>query len=92
MFYRNWYECGIRFVNDLLDENGSLLSYENVIQMFDLRTNVLDFRSVIITIRRFLTMSNLNVAQCKLNVPFLPFTLIEVLRNKKDAEICTQRY
>ena len=38
MFYRNWYERGIRFVNDLLDQNGSLLSYENVIQMFDLRT------------------------------------------------------
>ena len=38
MFYRNWHERGIRFVNDLLDENGSLLSYENVIQMFDLRT------------------------------------------------------
>ena len=85
MFYRNWYERGIRFVNDLLDENGSLLSYENVTQMFDLRTNFLDFRSVITTVRRFLTMSNLNVAQCKLNVPFLPFTLIEVLRNKKGC-------
>ena len=85
MFYRNWYERGIRFVNGLFDENGSLLSYENVIQMFDLRANSLDFRSVITTIRRFLTMSNLNVAQCKLNVPFLPFTLIEVLRNKKGC-------
>ena len=83
MFYRNWYERGIRFVNDLFDENGSLLSYESVIQMFDLRTNFLDLRSVITTIRRFLTVSNLNVAQCKLNVPCLPFTLIEVLKNKK---------
>ena len=47
--------------------------------------NFLGFRSVITTIRWFLTMSNLNVAQCKLNVPFLPFTLIEVLRNKKGC-------
>ena len=70
MFYRNWYERGIRFVNDLFDENGSLLSYESFIQMFDLRTNFLDFRSVITTIRRFLTMSDLNVAQGELNVPF----------------------
>ena len=29
MFYKNWYERGIRFVNDLFDENGSLLSYES---------------------------------------------------------------
>ena len=36
MFYRNWYECGIRFVNDLFDENGS---FEGFIKMFDLRTN-----------------------------------------------------
>ena len=76
MFYRNWYERGIRFVNDLLDENGSLSSYESVIQMFDRRIIFLDFRNV---------MSNLNVAQCKLNVPFLPFALIEVLRNKKGC-------
>ena len=52
MFYRNWYERGIHFVNDLFDENGSLLSYESFTQMFDLRTNLLDFRSVITTTKR----------------------------------------
>ena len=85
MFYRNWYERGIGFVNDLFDKNGSLLSFESFIQIFDLRTNVLDSLSVITTIRRFLTMSDLNVAQCKLNVPFLSFTLIEVLKSKKGC-------
>ena len=30
-------------------------------------------------------MSNVNVAQCKLNAAFLPFTLTEVLKSKKGC-------
>ena len=39
VFYKTWKEKGIWFINDLLDENGDLLSYENFCAKYLIQTN-----------------------------------------------------
>ena len=70
-FYRDWYEAGASFVNDLVDESGRFYSYERFIDCFGIDTHFLAYRSVIDAIptawkrvirQREMKVANLNVA------------------------------
>ena len=47
VFYKHFYEGGIIFVNDLLNENGYFHSFDSYIQKWNVRTNFLQFNSLL---------------------------------------------
>lgn len=85
VFFKTWYKCGVRFVSDLFDENGDVFTYENFVQVYGVRTNFLDFRSVINATKQYLLDSNLNISQCNLSAPVLPLTLWFILKCRKGC-------
>ena len=51
VYYKIWNIMGVRFVNDLLSQDGRFLTFEEFIQTCNVKTNFLHFRGIICTIR-----------------------------------------
>ena len=51
LFKPSWPKNGIVHVNDLLDINGSFLSYDNLINCYDIHTNFLEYHGIINSIQ-----------------------------------------
>lgn len=47
IFYPVWFSKGVKFVNDLVDENGSLLSYGNFQQKYDIQISFIEYNGLI---------------------------------------------
>ena len=47
VFYNNWYSAGIRYIKDLIDENGNFYRYEQFKQKYNLDVNFLKFYGII---------------------------------------------
>ena len=47
IFYRNWFDCGIYLVQDLLKADGKFLSYSEFIQKYDIKCNFLIYFQVV---------------------------------------------
>ena len=43
VFYKIWYDKGVKFIKDLINKNGELLSYEQFIDKYQIQTNFLEF-------------------------------------------------
>ena len=49
-----WYQHGIRYIGDLLDERGSILSMEDLKNIYDIKNiNILDYYQIRLLIRSF---------------------------------------
>ena len=47
LFYKAWYNKGIKNVEDILNENGSFLSYEQFVTKYEINTNFLTYHGII---------------------------------------------
>ena len=47
IYYKNWYKAGINFQNDLLDENFHFLTFDAFKEKFSVKTNFLQYQSVV---------------------------------------------
>ena len=61
-FLKKYYEKGILFIGDILKDNGEFLSFENLIQKYNVQTNFLQYRSLISCIKCLFRKSKLT--QC----------------------------
>ena len=46
IFYKTWYDKGIKFINDIVDENGEFFSHEVINDKFNLHTTFIDILSI----------------------------------------------
>ena len=46
VFYRNWCNCGIFFINDLLDESNEIMSLQKLKDKYNLETSFLQYLSI----------------------------------------------
>ena len=54
VFIKEWFDCNILCIQDLLNSNGQLLSFQEFINKYDCTTNFLQFYQVISAIPRYL--------------------------------------
>ena len=52
IFFKSWYEKGIRYINDLIDSNGNMLTQEECEKKFSLKLNYLSYYSICRVIKR----------------------------------------
>ena len=84
IFYRQWYERGVRYIHDLTDEYGKILTYENFCQKFNFNLSVLNFYGIRNSIfQRWPSLRNQNF---KIDLPIIPsYMYIRIiLQNKKN--------
>ena len=50
---KNWFKKGVYYINDLISENGQLVSQEEFERMYDIKTNFIQFQGIIHAIKNF---------------------------------------
>lgn len=83
--YQHWIEKGIFFINDLLDRNGSFLSFQIFLRDFDVRTNFLEFEGLIASIRNFIQSCTLQHLPKRNECPLFPISAMYILKGKKGC-------
>ncbi|MCU7801037.1 MAG: reverse transcriptase family protein, partial [gamma proteobacterium symbiont of Lucinoma myriamae] len=85
VFYQNWTEKGIFLINDLLDRNGNLISFEVFQREFSIRSNFLQFEGLISSVRNCLHNFRVEHFPNRDNNPVLPLVIRYILKNKKGC-------
>ena len=71
-FYKTWYDKGIRFVNDLVNQNGSFYSYQEV-GIDGSPLNILKYQGFIDSLKHFLSHTQIKLTK-KVQDPFYQVT------------------
>lgn len=84
VFNQHWFDHGIRFINDILNDDGSFMSFEQLQQCFNIDTNFLYYLSVITAVRAagkcYEKFSN------RLSSPFIPSHVQIFLKKYKGSQ------
>ena len=89
VFYEKWCEAGIFFINDLLDENNEIFSFEKFIETYSIDTIFLTFNGILHMIPKE-WKENIHMAE---KIPYVTCSLFEqAKRNKKCCQFFYQQY
>ena len=84
VFYKTWYDKGIRFVNDLVNQNGSFYSYQEV-GIDGSPLNILKYQGFIDSLKHFLSHTQIKLTK-KVQDPFIPSHIKVFLQQKSGTQ------
>ena len=84
VFYKTWYDKGIRFVNDLVNQNGSFYSYQEV-GIGGSPLNILKYQGFIDSLKHFLSHTQIKLTK-KVQDPFIPSHIKVFLQQKSGTQ------
>ena len=84
VFYKIWYDKGIRFVNDLVNQNGSFYSYQEV-RIDGNPLNILKYQGFIDSLKHFLSHTQIRLTK-KVQDPFIPSHIKVFLQQKTGTQ------
>ena len=85
IFYRNWYDKGLKFVNDLIKENGKFYTLEEINTILGTSLNYLQYQGIIDSLKTYLRSININLTK-KLECPFIPSHIQNLIKQKSGAQ------
>ena len=86
MYYKSCFENGIKFINDLTNNDGSIYTFEELKATYNLTIDFLQYSGLIRSILAWEKTLNLaNIRHKEIN-PIIPFSIQIYLRNKKGAQ------
>ena len=83
IYYDKWFQKGIRFINDLLNENGDFLKYEECSEILGIQTNCLQYSGTVQSIKAYLRLRNITLTY-KSQSPFIPSHIFPLIKNKQE--------
>ena len=83
VFYSDWFKKGIVYINDVLDENGKFLSFEDIKQKFGVSGNVMKYNSIISAVRK--AGKQFIHGDYKIQQPFVPSIIRTLLKNARGT-------
>ena len=54
VFYKNWFEKGVRTINDLFDNNDSLLSFKVCSENYSVKAMFFEYEGLLAVVRNYL--------------------------------------
>ena len=84
VFYKTWYDKGIRFVNDLVNQNGGFYSYQEV-RIDGNPLNILKYQGFIDSLKHFLSHTQIRLTK-KVQDPFIPSHIKVFLQQKTGTQ------
>ena len=84
-------EKGIYTINDILKQDGSVLTFDNIVEIHGHIINFLDYASLISAVNQYINETNIHTETIgkRLMEPMLPFPISILLRNQNG---CRQMY
>lgn len=85
LYLKHWANKHVYFINDLIVENGNFLQFTDFKNIFDIRSNFLEYNSVISAIKLFLYKYSITQYTKSVQRPFVPYQLKIILKSNKGA-------
>ena len=86
VYYKSCFENGIKFINDLTNNDGSIYKYEELKATYNVTINFLQYSGLVRSILAWKkTLSLANIQHKEIN-PIIPFSFQIYLKNKKGAQ------
>ena len=85
IFYRKWYDKGIRFVNDLVKENGKFYKLEEMKHKTGITLNYLQYQGIINSIKTYMSKINIKLER-KIENPIRPSHIKIFMQQKSGAQ------
>ena len=76
MFYKSWFEKGVRTINDLFNNNGSLLSFRVFSENYNVRAMFVEYEGLLAFVRNYLLLDVCQIMEvfcycnCIIKFPF----------------------
>lgn len=85
IFYKDWYSKGIRFINDMIKENGDFYSQQEIIKKTKIKINILHYYGIIKSIKAYLKKIKLTLTR-NVETPFIPSHIYPILQQSTGAQ------
>ena len=72
VYYKTWFNKGVHYINDMLDENGNFLTNNMFTETFQIRIDFLTYAGLIRAINSYLHLLHINSNTSKAEQPLLP--------------------
>ena len=83
IYYRSWFNKGIKYINDLVNENGDF--YQQNEFTTGIQTNFLQYNGLIQSIKHYLKLMKIQITH-KEPSPFIPTSILPVLKHSKGSK------
>lgn len=84
IYYNTWYNKGVRYLTDLVNDNGELYSQEEFSNITGIQTNYLQYYGTIQAIKSYIKHTNLTLHH-KEQYPFIPSHICFLLKQNKGS-------
>ena len=85
-FYKSWFNKGVCYIRDLVDNQGNFLELNDFMQNTTIETNFLQYHGVIECLRKFLKGKNINEINNNMIGPVIPHIVSTLLKHKKGSQ------
>ena len=85
VFWKDWYMKGIRFINDIVKENGEFYNQDELVAKYNIRTNYLHYQGIIKSIKIYLNSHKITLAT-NIESPLIPKRLKSILQQKTGTQ------
>ena len=87
VLYETWYNKGVQYINDLLNENGMFYTEQEFNDCFKIKTNFIQYNGLILAIKNYAGQLNiLNISKQKESYPIIPHYLLIYLKSRKGSK------
>ena len=86
IFYPEWFNRGVKFVNDFVNDDGSFLTLDQFSKKFGFCVNFLQYNGVISSLRQMLKLYPYGDKSSNLQTPFVPSSLQNIFRSSKGSK------
>lgn len=86
IYYSSWFQTGIRYINDLLKDNGEFYTHEEFRDITGINSNTLLYYGTIRAIKSYLKEIKVNITH-KEKSPFIPSHILPLLQQRKGSKV-----
>ena len=85
VFWKDWYNKGIRFINDLVKENEEFYNQDELVAKYNITTNYLHYQGIIKSTKIYLNSHKITLTT-NIEGPFIPKHLKPILQQKTGTQ------
>ena len=87
VFYKDWYQKGIHIIADLLNENGEMLSFEDVCRKYNLDVEMMKFNGIVSSVNKYLKLFTKNEHTANSMIyPYIPQNIEIFIKHEKGIK------
>ena len=85
-FLKTWYNKGVRYINDFINENGKFYSEHEFTTLYSINSNFIQYNGILRAIKTFLKNHDITEFYNKSSNPLIPFSILNIVEHKNGCK------